>query len=142
MNKILQAILLFPCLLVATTGNPLTLQAQQVGNQCSVNSGLSVQSFTVDPWPPVLGQNFIYTTQITFSQSVSMNYYAIGTNFNHNTWNYKTYPNVQTFQPGDIFGATEQMPAGTSPGNYVQQFTMHNSQNQIVACWQFDYYVT
>lgn len=129
----------FTFLLVATAAGSYTQQGQQVGYPCATNTAAQFNFFIVQLWPPVLNEDITTDWQVTFYQNVEMSYYSVGTSYNRQSWTYQNYPYLSSFNNTGFLEVSNQGPIGKIAGNYVQQITIHDTQNQIVSCWQYGY---
>ncbi|OMJ93391.1 hypothetical protein SteCoe_3633 [Stentor coeruleus] len=111
-----------------------------IGNSCMTNPLFLVSSFTVRPWPPVIGSVLFVNMTGIFQINEYVSEMIINTYYNH-IWESEDYNINESFDINSSTSFLVTISSGNSYGNYVQQVIIFGGNLTLrhLACWQFAY---
>lgn len=114
--------------------------SDSIGQSCQNKPNFNVTSFTVNPWPIVLNQNYTFTMTGFFTHKELLDQLTVGVQKGL-SWTYTYFTLNQNYADKANATFSYQMPGPTSKASYTNQITLHRPDYTTFACWQFSYTV-
>jgi hypothetical protein len=135
-------ILLCTLLSFAKAGMILDDIQDVVGKSCMTNPQFLISSFSVRPWPPVIGSVLTVNMTGIFEINEYVSQMIVNTYYNH-IWESQYYNINESFDEDSLESFLVNVPSGNAYGNYVQQVMLFGGTLTLrhLACWQFAYFI-
>lgn len=138
--KSMKSVLLLSVLALTSASGFLELvpQATNVGSNCFTGTaGYTVETFTLNPWPPARNENVTMSMTGTFNQAESINALMVYVTYNTVAFDTVIIPRSGSYSKGASYKDSYEafFPNIAPSGSYQVDLKMRNTANQDISCW-------
>ena len=137
----MKSVLLLTVVAMASASGFLELESftSNVGSNCETSlTGYTVDTFTLNPWPPARQENVTMAMTGTFETAGTLNGLVVNVKYNTVPFYQLVIPRSAAFTKGESYkdSYTAFFPSIAPSGSYAVALQLRNTANQYLNCWQ------